>query len=258
MTLDPDVWHQHLIEQDRLDNIRDTKLYAEDDGFVAARRVIDLGTGYGHHVGILATDWPDKTFVGIDSDVAAIAFARETYRAPNLSFVIDDVNDGSVAERVGPQDYAIARLLVQHLSSVSHFAETVARMLTSGGGLFVLDVHEPSKQFVPAMPEYSAIFSRLRDEQRRRRGDEEVFSLPRYLKHAGFRITSETIIVKSTDGDLDRDQLHTVLSTNLSVVGDVFRIPGDYDAARTQLTQWDASDTRYGSLGDYLLRARKE
>lgn len=252
------VWQQHLVEQDKLDRIRDTSIYQDDGAFMSARMVLDLGTGAGHHLGILAEQWPDKMFLGVDNDSLAIQAAREMYRYPNLSFDIGDANNSDLVKQIGTHDYVVARLLVQHLASVSGFAKLAASLLVPGGTLFVFDVHEPSKRFVPAMPAYSSIFRSFREDQQMRRQNESVFDLPTDLKKYGFRISSESVVVKSTDGDLDPQQLLTVLDTNLTVVRDIYRISGDYQTARDELHEWAASDRPYGSLGDYLLRARKD
>lgn len=50
---------------------------------------VACGAGYGSHG--IATRFPDAEVVGADYDAGAVAFAREKYRAPNLSFIEADL-----------------------------------------------------------------------------------------------------------------------------------------------------------------------
>lgn len=255
--MNQDIWHLHLLHQDRMDNKDDISLYASDEKFRTATSVLDIGTGYGHHIFVLANAFPEKRFIGMDIDPIAIQYAQQHYKLQNLEFIKADIENHEGLSRIPPQDYIIARLLVQHLSSVRQFAHTLSDLLTNNGALLVVDVNESSKQFYPAMPEYKKIFLRFREWQLNRRNNEEVSVLPIALKERGFLIKSEVILSKSTDTFLDRDELYSVLATNLSVLEEVYGITGDYEAARSELQLWHSNEAAYGSLADYILRATK-
>lgn len=252
-----DIWHLHLLHQDKLDDPNDVSIYTFDDAFVAAKKVLDLGTGYGHHLAALAQLFPDKQFTGVDKDVDAIHFAKTHYDYANLDFIQIDIEQVDFPLQVGKQDYVIARLLLQHLHSVRQFAYQVADILQAKGGLLLIDVHEPSKRFLPEMPDYTRIFQHFRQQQLQQRNHEELLALPLMLKQAGLVIRSEIIVAKNTDSHYQRQDLLQMLATNLDVLQQIYQIAGDYAAAKQQLAQWAAANNAYGSLGEYQLRARK-
>jgi SAM-dependent methyltransferase len=251
------LWYLHLVKQDRLEDQHDVSSYSSDPTFINAGRVVDLGTGNGNHLAILAQAFPDKVFTGIDNDREAIEIASTRHRLGNLHFVEGDVEDERLHVMVGSNDYVIARLLVQHLTSVSRFATQVSSILNSKGELLVVDVHESSKRFLPDMPTYRSIFCRFREHQRHKRGNEEVFTLPLVLKQNGFIIQDEIIVVKNTDSHYKKDVLYDVLVTNLSVLEKTYGIAGNYVTARQELDRWRSADSSYASLGDYIIKARK-
>lgn len=121
----------------------------------AGARVVDMGCDTGEVTYMLAVLNPRVEFIGIDRDAEAIAFARKTYRLPNLSFrltdiSIPDLDDASV-------DGIINSNILHHVYSnggynpeeVTHLLEKQIQKLKPGGTMLVRDyVMPPTDEFV--------------------------------------------------------------------------------------------------------------
>src|SRR5215470_13267138 len=54
-------------------------------------RIADMGMGSGQGSHALAALYPRLDVVGVDVDATMVALARDSYRRPNLSFVVGDI-----------------------------------------------------------------------------------------------------------------------------------------------------------------------
>lgn len=55
---------------------------------ITGKRILDVGCGYGFGTHAMATQHPDKQFVWIDIDPAAISYAQEHNAAPNITYLV--------------------------------------------------------------------------------------------------------------------------------------------------------------------------
>jgi SAM-dependent methyltransferase len=82
------------------------------DGAGAPLRILDLGCGVGHGSETLAAI-DGAEVVGIDADADAIAYAREHYAAPNVSYALARADEYlQIAE---PFDYVVSRHVLEHI-----------------------------------------------------------------------------------------------------------------------------------------------
>src|SRR5262250_664659 len=128
-----------------------------------ASTVVDLGTGNGYYLCKLAGQFPLKRYTGIDLSgtniKAATRYYRKNWEGPekNVTFFVHNVN-----EFKGPYDLAIARLLVQHLTSLETFLERMQDVLSPTGSLFVIESCDSDRVFVPELPSFKMFFDALR------------------------------------------------------------------------------------------------
>jgi SAM-dependent methyltransferase len=93
------------------------------------KRVIDIGCGEGYGPSLLSRTAVEV--LGIDIAPEVIGHARKTYRRPNLSFELMDVNRLEVSS--GSFDVAVSFQVVEHLEDESHFFSEMARVLAPDG-----------------------------------------------------------------------------------------------------------------------------
>lgn len=104
-------------------------------GFVSGRRTLDFGCGTGYGTHSLADD--AATVTGVDISSAAIAHARQHFKAPGLDFrVIDPVPTKPLPFADGSFDVVLSFQVIEHISEVDAYLGEIRRVL-SPGGVFV-------------------------------------------------------------------------------------------------------------------------
>jgi SAM-dependent methyltransferase len=81
-------------------------------GLSSNPRVLDLGCGVGHGAQLLS-EIEGSDVVGVDSDGAAIAYARSRYAAAKTSYVVASIADFAGAAE--PFDYVVSRHALEHV-----------------------------------------------------------------------------------------------------------------------------------------------
>jgi len=107
--------------------------YAFASRLAHGRRVLDCGCGAGYGAAELAAT--AAMVVGIDRAAEAIAFARENYRLPNLSF--EQASCTEVPHGAGSFDLVVAFEVIEHLENWRAFLVEVRRILAPGGQFIV-------------------------------------------------------------------------------------------------------------------------
>jgi SAM-dependent methyltransferase len=96
---------------------------------VEGKRVLDLGSGEGYGVDLLASRAVEA--VGVDLAPEAIYHARKTYRRPNLRFLCKDIYN---LELEGDSfDVVCSLQVIEHLHQPGRFMEEARRVLKPGG-----------------------------------------------------------------------------------------------------------------------------
>jgi SAM-dependent methyltransferase len=98
-----------------------------------AKRVLDLGCGTGVKLtSLLADRFPETCFVGIDSDVASIAYATEVNRLANVHYYID-----GTYYQDDPFDLVIASEVIEHVEDPVAFLISLIGYLAPDGKLIL-------------------------------------------------------------------------------------------------------------------------
>lgn len=102
-----------------------------------ATRVLDLGTGGGHLIGLLRRRRPTAEFVGLDVSAAMLAAARERFAGdPHVLILAHDLGDPLPV--IGVFDAVVSAFAIHHLEHPRQralYAEASARL--APGGIFV-------------------------------------------------------------------------------------------------------------------------
>ena len=180
-----------------LARLRQQALLSWDKEIMALRRlgltdgmaVLDVGGGPGFVTEQLLAALPASGVTMIDRDPALIAQARG-YLQPGagdrLAIVEASVMDSGLPD--DSFDFALARLVFQHLPDPVGAAREIRRVLKPGGRLVVADIDDKLQLYDPPNePEIDAIFSRLDADQEDKGGSRFIGRrLPRILREAGF------------------------------------------------------------------------
>ena len=106
--------------------------------------VIDLGTGQGHAVNVMARAFPNSRFVGVDFSAEGMEAARAeaaSWKLRNAHFVAADI----AAELPGEFDLVTAFDVVHDLAKPGVVLANIARALRPGGVFLMMDMAASSK-----------------------------------------------------------------------------------------------------------------
>jgi SAM-dependent methyltransferase len=108
--------------------------YAFAARLVAGRRVLDVACGTGYGTPHLLAGGA-RSVVGVDRDGPAIAYARQRYGGPAISFAEGDACDPPVS---GPFEVIVSFETLEHLGDPVRFLETCRRLLVRSGGILLV------------------------------------------------------------------------------------------------------------------------
>ena len=229
---------QALLSWDR--EARSLERFGLRDGMA----VLDVGSGPGFVSGQLLDTFPDGTVTALEVDPVMVERAEkylagrygERLRLAQGSLMSSDLPEASF-------DFALARLVFQHLPDPIAAARALLRLLKPGGKLVITDIDDRLHLFDPEdPPEARAIIDRFIDEHRQRGGDRNIGrKLLRILRAAGYAdVTLDLIGVHSDEYGLEK----------MNPVG------GGEDMNRVLLEEGRISEDEYKILAEAEMRAR--
>lgn len=164
--------------------------------------ILDVGSGPGFVTGQLLESFPNSSVTGLEVDPVMIERA-EKYLAGQASDRLRLVQGSLMSSGLpeGSFDFAIARLVFQHLQDPVAAAAAVRQLLKPGGKLVIIDIDDKLHLFDPEpSSEVQAINMRFTDDHRARGGDRNVGrKLLRILKQAGYTDTRLDLIGVHSD-----------------------------------------------------------
>lgn len=123
-----DLWNEHFAR------------YAFASRFAAGRRALDLGCGTGYGAAELSRT--AESVVGIDVSGEAIAWARQNFQLPNLSFIAASACD--VPQPPESFDLVTAFEVIEHLPDWRALLAEIRRLLSAQG---IAIVSTPNKAY---------------------------------------------------------------------------------------------------------------
>lgn len=100
------------------------------------QRVLDIGCGTGRHTLRLAQ--AGNRVTGMDLSPGMLAVARRKLAGLDVRLIEGDI---LTAPFTGPFDAVIAALVLEHIADPAGFFQSVARLLSPGGGVYISEIH---------------------------------------------------------------------------------------------------------------------
>lgn len=182
-----DLYRATLKVQEEL-NIGETVRYLiGQPKWSAAKSVLDLGCGPGDLLNHLAPYFPDKRFMGVDSNADFVAIARnQTQRLQNCSFCQGDAY--TFAD--GRYDFVILKAVLQHLKEPNRFMKHLPELLDKEAVVLFIDTTR--ENFIVAEPPITAfnrLYAQLETIQKQHSGSRDCMDeLLEQLDAYGFRL----------------------------------------------------------------------
>lgn len=100
----------------------------------AEGRVLDFGCGTGSSVTHFATIFPDKKFLGLDTDKKFIEYARQKYPRDNVEFTYDTIDLVK-----GPFGFIYSIDVLHHIEDVDKIIKKIYEILGPGSKWMVIE-----------------------------------------------------------------------------------------------------------------------
>jgi ubiquinone/menaquinone biosynthesis C-methylase UbiE len=158
-------------------------------GLADGMSVLEIGSGPGFYTELLCGLVPNASITGLEIDPELIAHAESRLAGRVSRFVERSVLDTGLPD--DSFDFAVARLVLQHIPDQEQALKEILRVLRPGGRLVVIDVdHRVSNLVHPVKPALEAVLEKTAQLHRLRGGDPQVGRrLWRLLHLAGFTDT---------------------------------------------------------------------
>jgi len=223
--------------------------YYSSAAWLNARSVLDLGTGNGYYLRKIATNFPEKHYLGCDSSAEFIEVARRECDLPNLEF-----RHTGLFEITGRYDFVIMRLLLQHLPDVPVVLEHLARL--TDGAVLIIDAYDPVRFYEPPLPRFMKFFQTYADNEARngRERDVDTVLMSCLRSNPDWRAAPiEHLLIPSTiPGNLE------VLRKNYALLIDLVEAAGqfdyDFDSVRKEWRWWCSLERAYTQVGLMLVQ----
>ncbi|MCK9897880.1 class I SAM-dependent methyltransferase [Frankia sp. AgB32] len=174
-------------------------------GLTDGMRVLDVGGGSGTITRRLAEILPTSDIVMVDQDPALLAEARRILAPFGTRVIVLQGTAEQLPQTACGVDFALARLVLQHVADPVAVAREVRDALRPGGTFAVLDVDGGMWGVAePYFPETAAFHARAWMAQSTRGGDRFIGrKLWSVLRHAGFQeVTLDLVVSHSGDSGL--------------------------------------------------------
>lgn len=196
-----------LFSEAEIEWLKDTFWWQE------AGNILEIGSGNGSYLSLLAENFSDKKFVGIEVSKSFLEFSNNTYHQKNLNFY-----EGN-AENFDPKlkstaDLILFRLTLQHLKNPLLGVKNAYEYLTSDGYLLIIDSFDDVKSTshpIPSMDNALAMLAKLQEN-----------------KGNGNRKISLEILQMLNDYDSYISQNFKLIYSNLDSEGNIVHYNVDY------------------------------
>lgn len=116
-------------------------------GVTSSSRVLDVGSGTGHHVGLIGGQGM-KNVIGVDQSAAMVAAAKKNY--PNYEFRVGNVEEGMIFDQGSFTHITCLYFTIYYMNNRRQFFENAFNWLAGGGFLVLHLVHRD--EFDPILP----------------------------------------------------------------------------------------------------------
>ncbi len=219
-----------------------------------ARSVIDLGTGNGYYLSKLVKRFPTKTYVGVDHEPSYINIAakrgsaKQDYHNCRVRFEIKDIS-----EVKGKFDFALARLLVQHLNSIEAFLCHVHGILHLDGTLLVVESNDSARRFYPELPHMENFFSTFKNARKEAGFDRNAgFIIRSRAEDLGFQLVKEMNLLIPSTLTSYKMLFFKSYQTIFEIVKCNYGIDFDYNTLNSELQSWLNTPNSYAQIGVHM------
>jgi ubiquinone/menaquinone biosynthesis C-methylase UbiE len=231
LTLQTDLFFQHELDG-----------FLQNEDWLKAATVLDVGCGNGYYVSRLASSFPEKTYVGIDTSSALIANARTRPRTGTTTFLAGDYFTYEPAARC---DVILMRFVVQHLTDMHAILGKANTLLSEGGSLFIVEPDLPHSRNLPATPLFMDMLSAYENHAAAKgRIRARLSRLPTLIqREPGWEVARDRRLSIPSVGPFVGEPLAALFSRWIDLCEHAAGFPYPYDAVRQEIEEWGRCDS---------------
>ena len=154
-----EAWNNLLKYQTELTYNHDLQTLSKIAGWSEVTKIVDIGCGNGYYMNKLAAKHPGKDFFGIDISKPLIKIAKDNFQNNNKKFF--NVPLESINSHIG-FDFAISRLLLQHINDVNEYMNKISLLLKNNGKLTIFEALDHSTVCTPTIPIFTQTIEKIR------------------------------------------------------------------------------------------------
>ncbi len=231
LTLQTDLFFQHELDG-----------FLQNEDWLRAATVLDVGCGNGYYVSRLASSFPEKTYVGLDTSLALIASARARPKTGTITFIAGNYFTCEPAARC---DAILMRFVVQHLTDMHAILGKANTLLSKGGSLFIVEPDLPRSRNVPATPLFMGMLSAYEDHAAAKgRIRAHLAHLPSLVqRESGWEVSSDRRLSVPSIGPFIGSPLAALFSNWIDLCEHAAGFPFPYDSVRQEMQNWARLDS---------------
>jgi len=249
------IWDLLQRTQADLTFFQDLGFFYGSPEWLAAKTVIDLGTGNGYYLSRLASHFPEKKYLGLDKSSELIQTAERDVSRAVINFVCCDLFDAP-----GTYEFATMRLLLQHLSDLDAVLSKVAQLIRPGGSALIIDSCDPLRFFYPPMPEFVRFFAAYTKAQETMGLDRSVVGqiMKKVEDHPQweFRAHHRLIVPSTIPGNMDL--FRRIYGLVIDVIERTSNVSCSYDKVRAELRWWCGQERAYTQVGVDVVQLKRK
>lgn len=209
-----------------------------------SRHVIDIGAGNGYYIKRLASVFPNKCYTGVDISEDAISIARSDPKG--IEFSVCDV-----AELSGQYDFAIMRLLLQHLPFPERALESVANIMATGSGCLVIDAYDSLRYFYPEVPKFCRMFEEYTRRKASKNLDRSICGrLPDIISdHPSWNLVDDRTITVPSSVNGNRTIFKKTYALIIELIQSMNLFDHDFESVKKEWKNWCELDDSYTQVG---------
>lgn len=140
----PDLWNCFLRSQANLYFCQDTEWLSQKSWWMEARNILELGSGNGVYLSLLAETFKNKTFLGVENQPFLVEQSNAQFGRPGLEFIKGDAEVEYEHYR-NQFDVVLYRLTLQHLKNPKLSLKLTHPYLKRDGYVIIIDSYDPAR-----------------------------------------------------------------------------------------------------------------
>jgi SAM-dependent methyltransferase len=230
--------------------------YMSKSWIKTAKNILDVGTGTGCFLKMLAERFPDKYYTGIDITKEFIEKAKRGQCSSNISFKVQNYFD--VEDQF---DFIIMRLFWQHipLKELAHALIKLENITRQGSCVLISDSWDMARTFEPDLPEFNQVILAYTKQQISNDRDRNIIEilLKEFTQRNNWQVKCDLkfIIPSTVNNNLNLfRRIYDLWIKLFECLGD---LKIDYSAAKDELEIWKKNILAYTQTGLRVVRVAR-